>query len=48
MVRDVKKLTVSDSKVEGSFVGKEDLFRVLVACKSVAELESKVPENKHV
>ena len=42
MVRDVKKLTVSDSKVEGSFVEKEDLFKVLVACKSVAEIESKL------
>ena len=45
MVRDVKKITVSDSKVERSFVEKEDLFRVLVACKSVAELELKIPEN---
>ena len=45
MVRDVKKMTVSYSKVEGSFVEKEDLFRVLVACKSVAEIESEVPEN---
>ena len=45
MVRDVKKITVLYSKVEGSFVEKQDLFRVLVACKSVAELESKVPEN---
>ena len=44
MVREVKKMTVSDSKVEGSSVEKDDLFRVLVACKSVAEIESKVPE----
>ena len=44
MVRDVKKITVLDSKVEGSFE-KEDLIRVLVACKSVAEFELKIPEN---
>ena len=45
MVREVKKITVSDSKVEGSFVENEDLFRVLVACKIVAELELKITEN---
>ena len=44
MVRDVKKITVLDSKVEGSFE-KKDLLRVLVACKSVAEFELKIPEN---
>ena len=44
MVRDVKKLTVSDSKVEGSFVEKKDLFKLLVSCKSGAEIESKVPK----
>ena len=44
-MRDVKKITVSYSKVEGSFVEKENLFRVLMASKSVAEIESTVPEN---
>ena len=42
MVREVKKMTVSNLKVEASSgeKEKEDIFRVLVACKSVAEIES--------
>ena len=46
MVREVKKMTVSNLKVEASSgeKEKEDIFRVLVACKSVAEIESRVPE----
>ena len=48
IVRDVKKITVSYFKVEGSFVEKENLFRVLMASKTVAEIESTVPENQHV
>ena len=44
MVRDVKKTTFSKSKVEGTFVERENLLGLLMACKNIAEIESKVPE----
>ena len=43
VVREVKKMSTSgDENVDQG--SKEDVFQVLVACMSVAEIESKVPE----
>ena len=46
VVKEVKAMTMSGEKVEEVTVEKEDIYKVLVACKNIVEIETKVPEFK--
>ena len=47
-VKEIKKLTFDVDKVDMPTDSSEEVKRVLVACRSVSEIEVKVPEFRYV
>ena len=47
VVKEVKEMRLSEEKVETSMASTEEIKRVVGACRSISEIENKVPEFKY-
>ena len=47
VVREVHQMTISDEKIDDGTISKEEASQLLLACKSVTEIESKIPEFQY-